>query len=345
MSDILLFKDHLTSPFIILYLLGLLVLLSPFCFRERKGISYAFTKFFDGFVWWKTKEKIIVLATVFAVTGLFGFLFFGTLKGQNLNFLANDTISEEEEPVSIVVIDISGSMLNRMHASGVVGAASPTRYELARQAFFELLESAPPAWKIGLVVFSDEVYLSRIPVPYPERNVLCEDSLAEKLDRSNPFGEISSGTKLLEAIEFSIEVLQNDYPESEERSIVIISDMDYDERKLINVFIKTELQNIGVNLVIINSADTLQERLYLSYFGERGHVLVVSETYDLEETPIFTGAIWRDYHVINDDVGDDAISQIKGNGLDKKYSFALIGAACFMILWLILRGTIARRIP
>lgn len=343
MVDISTFIDYLASPFVLLFVIGTLVLLVPLL-RKRKGIAYAFLRFFRGFGRWGTKERYLAAGSILAALLLFGVLFVHIANRHDLNvFFPQETAREEEAPVVLVAVDVSGSMAGRIYPSDM--NPPPVSYDLARSFFPKLVESIHPSWKIGLVVFSDEVYFARFPVPFPDRDVLLRDALAEDLSSKSSFGKISSGTKIFEAVAFATDILQKEFPEAKERSIVIVSDMKYPKGKLIATLAETKLAGVALDLVIIGSPGSSAERLYEAYFGGEGNIMTVSRTDETEKAPLFAEKSFKKYPFSGQDTGGENVTGDYSRGLMvfDVILLASIGGAVFF--WTLLRGTIARRIP
>ncbi len=347
MIDVEVLKEYLTSPFILLFFAGIFLLLVPVFFRKKEGVPYAFTKFFRVLNPWGTKDRLLVMGSVITLLGLFGFLFVDISQKFNPSvFFPAPIIKEEESPVTLILVDVSGSMKQKISLANVKFSLRPELYQLARQAFVMVVETTHPSWKIGLVVFSNGIYYARVPVGFDDRSVLLDDALAEELSNKNSFGEISSGTKLFEAVVFAVDVLERDFPDAKERSILIISDMIYSTGKLVSTFVETELAGIGLHLIVVNTANRTSESLFQAYFGERGHSINISKVDDIGKVLDFSDLVFSSYSLPGgEDEEEGGLDAEHASGLDMNSRLVLFSVGGLLALHLALRGTVARRIP
>ncbi len=347
MVDTSVVLNTVTSPFLLVYLGGLVFLFAPVVLLKRRA-PYAFTKFFGSLNRRLTKEQVVTGAVVLALVILFGAMLSAVDgKQDSYRYVLRGELKEEESPVTLVVFDISMSMANPISSRRAPSSPQEaTRYAVARSVFSELVKTANPAWKIGLVVFSDEVYLARVPVGFEDRSLLLTDSLEREIAKENAFGEISGGTKLHEAVVFAIDFLNREYPRAKERSLVVISDMDYPIAKLITISVETESTNTGFSVITVNAPSAVREETLKTYFGaSRGRVVTVSNMDHTNQVSSIADEAFRAYPFAGTDESSREFGAQKQEGLPRLVQNLLLATAGASLFWVIWRGTLAKRIP
>lgn len=327
------FKEQLTSPFCLVYIFGLIFFLIPII--KRKTLAYPTLRYLKKWSYRKSMVRWAFALLICLILSLFGFVVFQKDTSSS-SFLSRQSSSPER--VIVVVFDVSSSMQPLYPQFGGGGEPPSNQYDLARKTYFELIK-AREGDAIGVVIFSSESYIARYPTTNQE--VLLNEIFSEGIeDPDSSLHAMSWGTKMEEAVQLAHDLLDG-YPNIKEKAIIIFSDFNYSQRKLLRMVEINRLKNIHFHVVGIwpsRDIDIMAQELESIGLGQ---CLKVYSYKDINASYEF----FRNIEVTPE---NPTIVEEAQTTIFKKSNIPIISVAGLLgliLLWLALKVIVFRKIP